>query len=407
MSISFADRYVLAMLIQPIKAELHLSDSQVGLVTGFAFSAFYAVFGLLIARISDRGWHRAVILASLFVWSAMTSLSGFAVNFFQLLLARFGVGAGEAGVAPASHATLAQLFTPESRSTVLAFFSAGGPLGILTAFAVSGPLELALGWRWTFIVMGIPGALLALLFVCTVPALPTSATVEKIDASSARNVGAVALLSNRTFVYLLASISLIALLAFGIPQWLPAFFERSFNVSRATLGPHLALTQGFGMLIGMTAGGWLADRLARRNPRWRMRLVMISVVGAVPFVMGTLVLPSYSLALTCAGFAALLLGVTGGPVWSAVQEVAPAEGRATAAALAMMVSSFLGLGLGPLLIGIASDLLVAQNGQGSLRQALIIVSAIGSTALVIALRATLLRIERSASAQAVGTNVAG
>lgn len=389
MTVSFADRYVLAMLIQPIKADLQLSDTQIGLVTGFAFSAFYAVFGLIVARLSDRGLHRSVILASLAVWSVMTALCGLALNFLHLLLARFGVGAGEAGVAPASHAVLANLFPPERRTTALAVFSAGGPLGILIAFAVSGPLEVAVGWRATFFIMGIPGLVLALLFAFTIPVLPSLPVRQGSETLNGGPGGVWRLLSNPRFLSLLTTVSLVNLMSFGLPQWLPAFFERSHGISRAQLGPALALTQGLGMLIGMSLGGPIADRMARRHERWRMRFVMFSIVAGLPFAIGMFLTDNMLNALVCAGLSAFLFGAVGGPLWSAVQDIAPPQGRATAAALVMMAASFLGMGCGPLLIGIFSDLLAGNYGDASLAQALIIVSTGGGFLLLLSLRLTI------------------
>lgn len=384
MVISFADRSVLAMLIQPIKAELGLSDAAIGLLTGFAFSAFYATFGLAMARLSDGGAHRWVILGSLVVWSLMTALCGVARNFWEMLGARFGVGAGEAGVVPASHAILATLFPAKQRSTALAILMAGGPLGILGAFAASGPIEAQIGWRATFVVLGLPGLILSIVFAFSSRRIGNLGGAAPAAAPRPSMIGTLRLLlAGRVFPHVLFTLVAVNLLTFGQTQWLPAYLERSFTLPRAQLGPLLALTQGVGMLLGMVAGGPLFDGFGARDERWRARLLLISLVTGLPFVIAVYCVGDVHLAACLAGLAAFIFALPSGQLWSAVQTTTPPEQRATAAAIVMMSAALLGMGCGPVLIGWLSDLFAPIAGVQSLRYALLLTVTLGGAWMLI------------------------
>lgn len=378
MVISFADRSVLAMLIQPIKAELGLSDAAIGVLTGFAFSAFYAIFGLAMARLSDAGAHRWVIFGSLVSWSIMTALCGVARNFWEMLAARFGVGAGEAGVVPASHAVLATLFPAGLRSTALAILMAGGPLGILIAFAVSAPIEAQIGWRMTFVVLGLPGLILSVVFLFSSSSFVNIGQASPMGVPRPTLIAALRrVVASRAFLHVLLTTVAVNLLTFGQTQWLPAYLERSFALPRTQLGPLLAMTQGIGMLLGMVAGGPLFDWFGARDERWRARLLQICLTAALPFVIAVYSVGDAYLAAYLAGLAAFIFALPAGQLWSAVQDVVSAEQRATGAALVMMASAFLGMGCGPVLIGWLSDLLAPVAGVQSLRYALLLTVTLG------------------------------
>ena len=372
MAISFADRYVLAMLIEPIKAELGFSDSQIGFITGIAFSAFYAVFGLLIARVSDKYGVRKVIIGSLAVWSVMTALCGAAQNYFHMLIARFGVGAGEAGVSPAAHATLARLFPPSRRSLPLAVFSAGGPAGIMFALLVSGYLEAWAGWRWTFVIMSVPGLILAAVIMRMQGLIPNSGP-SVFHKDSHENISVVLgrLIKTPTFVSVNCLISGLVFFAFGQAQWVPAYFERSFDVSRSELGLTLSLTQGFGMIVGVVIGGLFADWLRSMNRKWRAYFIVSTLFAAAPIAVCVFLAGSVTMASLLIGIATFLVALPTGALWASVQDATTEDHRATGSAFTMMVASLIGLGLGPFLIGVLSDLLYGAYGDASLRYALL------------------------------------
>ncbi|WP_133162184.1 spinster family MFS transporter [Hyphococcus luteus] len=372
MAISFADRYVLAMLIEPIKKDLGFSDSKIGFITGFAFSAFYALFGLLIARISDSYGVRRVIIASLVFWSLMTALCGAAQNFIQMLLVRFGVGAGEAGVAPAAHATLARMFPRDRRSLPLAVFSAGGPAGIVFALLTSGYLENLIGWRWTFLIMSLPGLILAAVILRYIKLIPDRGLGAQPTESSGGNWAAIkSLFRTPSFISINLLLSALVFFAFGQAQWIPAYFERSFGATRADLGLTLALTQGIGMIIGVVAGGLFSDWLMIRNPKLRNYFIAATLVAAAPLAVSVFLVSTMKMASIFIALATLLTALPSGALWASIQDAAPDRFRATGSAFAMMVASMLGLGLGPLLIGVLSDLLAHEHGIHSLRFALL------------------------------------
>jgi MFS family permease len=376
--ISYIDRYTLAILIQPIKHDLKISDTGIGWLVGFAFSAIYAAFGFIVARWADRGHRRAVIVASLLIWSAMTALCGLAQNFWQLLVARIGVGAGEAGTMPASLSLISDLFPFERRGTALAVLGAGGGMGIMIAFAIGGALEHRVGWRWTMVWVSLPGLLLSgfILLWLKEPPLGRCATsgASGLDGEIGKG-GLRDLLSNRVFRHLPFAQAGLALLLFGQTQWLPAFIERSFQVSRVEIGAALSLTQGMASLLGAILGGLITDRLARHNPLWPLRFAMGAIgAGMLPMV-ALYLATSVTVVYPFTALMTFLFAMPTGPLFSLLQTVVIPSQRATAAAIAALAAAFIGLGFGPLLIGILSDQLAASRGANSLRDAMLITVA--------------------------------
>lgn len=369
LTLSYVDRYLLAVLVEPIKADLNLSDSQIGLLTGFAFAAFYAALGLPVARLADRGFHRTVICASIIVWSALTALTSVVQNFFHLALARFGVGAGEAGIFPTSQAIIAETFPPERRTVAMAIFAAGGSIGLLIAFAAGSALAAEIGWRWTFVAMAAPGLVVAPLAFAVLPRAIVAVARQAAPSGTLR-----ALWRNRHFRHLPFAQSAVVILLFGQAQWLPAFFERSFGADRVALGAILGVTQGIATIAGGISGGVLADRLRHRDPAWPLRLARYSLIAAiVPLVLlyGVADLRWGYILAALTGF---LFAVPTGPIAAHLHFVVAPWQRASAAATAVMIASFLGSGAGPLLIGGFSDLFAQAAGKDSLRYALLTVA---------------------------------
>ena len=379
MFVSYVDRFILSVLVQPIKADLGLNDSQIGLLTGFAFSAFYATFGLPMARWADRGSRRTVIAVSLSVWSVMTALCGLCQNFWQLLLARFGVGAGEAGGVPASHSMIADLFPPTFRATALALFSAGGSTGMMLGFTIGAWLEHGYGWRGAFMLVGAPGLLLALLFVATVRE-PRQAMKQAAPIAAGDSWGAALkdLWGNMAFRHLLFAHAAAVFLSYGQTNWMPAFFERSFGASRVELGSMLAVTRGVGMFAGLLVGGMIADRLARGGMAGPTKLIIWSRVGLLIPAAGVYLVDQASIAYALSAASGFFAMVAVGPELSIMMTIVPAGRRATASAATLFSSSFIGMGGGPLIVGILSDLFAPAWGVESLRVALLIVTVFGT-----------------------------
>lgn len=368
LTLSYVDRYLLAVCLQPIKLELALSDTELGVLTGLAFSLFYALLTLPIARLSDGGFRREVIAWSIASWSLMTALTGLVHSFALLAVARFGVGAGEAGVFPSSQAMISSHFPSARRTTALAVFGVGGSLGMLIAFSLGSWLESRVGWRWTFAVMALPGIPLSLLALFGLPR-----EMRQTQRPAPTLTAALALLwSERDFRDLPFAQSALAILLFAQAQWLPAFFERSFGVNRVVLGSMLGLTQTLATVCGMVLGGVIADRLRQRRPDGPLRLALSSILASsVPLGLLYSTANVHAAYVFCA-LATFLLGVPAGPIAAHLQMIFPAHLRASASAGALVITAVLGLGGGPLLIGSLSDVLSRRWGLQSLRYALLI-----------------------------------
>jgi predicted MFS family arabinose efflux permease len=252
--VNYVDRQILSILLQSIKEDLKLSDSQLGWLTGFAFALFYAVFGIPLARLADRGSRRRIIMVSLAAWSAMTALCGFAQNFVQLMLARIGVAVGEAGASPPTHSMLADLYPHGKRAVALAIYSCGVPVGILVGLAAGGWINEAFDWRTAFFVVGLPGILLAVVFGLVVREPTRSYSVAKEDRPSIRMVFS-HLWKMKAYRDLIIAATIQAFTAYGITQWMPSFFIRTYGLGTAEVGLYLGLTIG----IFSGAGTFLED----------------------------------------------------------------------------------------------------------------------------------------------------
>lgn len=383
MLVSNLDRYVLAILVQPIKLEMHLSDLQIGLLTGFAFSALYAFSSIPIAHLADRGFRHRVIWISLLLWGACTAACGLAQNFVQMLLARFGVGASESGASPAGQSMLSDLYSPAERNGAMALLQGGGSVGLLLAFSLGGWLESHIGWRATFLVVAAPSAALALLFVLTVPDWQNRSH-HHADAGDLPRESFLSVLKNRHFLLLCLSGGLLMLMLTGIPQWLPAFIERSHGLPRANIGGLVAATNGIGMLCGIVGAGWLADRLARRNRVWPPAIMLGSAI-LVPIPFTTMLLAEGTgLMFAMMAIGGVLIGAPAGILTAMTQNAVLPHQRASAAACFLLSSSLIGVGLGPLLIGGLSDFYLSRAGADSLRWALVTIVLVDCPLLILA-----------------------
>jgi predicted MFS family arabinose efflux permease len=373
LALSYVDRYLLAILVQPIKADLGLSDSQIGLLTGLAFSVFYATIGLPLAHFADRGHRRAVVCGSIAVWSLMTAATSAVTSFAQLAIVRFGVGAGEAGVFPTAQAIIADSFSEDRRSSAMAIFASGGSIGLLLAFALGGAVEAQLGWRLSFVAFALPGIVVAPLAFLLLPRFRETSTVgltgDHLPSSVAQ------LWRNPHFRHLPFAQSAIVILLFGQAAWLPAFFERSFAMPRTTIGLMLGLVIGLATIGGGIIGGYLADRIRVRDEAGPMRFAFWSVVAGAPFVSGLYLMPNAWAALLLVAPTCFFFSMPTGVIAAHLQFVVNPRQRASAAAWAVMIASLLGGGLGPLAIGSASDLLGVFSGDDGLRYALLVVAS--------------------------------
>jgi predicted MFS family arabinose efflux permease len=359
--LNFVDRQLVGILGQPIKAELHLSDTGLGLLGGFAFAIFYSVLGLPIARLAERRNRVTIIAVSLGLWSAMTALSGFASGFATLLLARIGVGVGEAGSAAPSQALIADLVPRERRATALALFSLGVPIGMMISAIGGGWIAATLGWRAAFIALGLPGILLAIFLPRLIGDAPHSDT-SKGGASPPPFTTVLGMLArDRGFLHMAAGATLASFAGYGVTTFaVPLMMREGIGLRSAATG--FGLLVGLALTLGMAGGGWLSDRLSKRDPGAPGR---ISSLGAT--FAGILFLvalrqhdPVATAALSFAPF--VFAHVYFGPTYAVTVNAVPPAARATAIAILLLAMNAIGLGLGPLLVGMASDHFAHHHG---------------------------------------------
>lgn len=372
---NFIDRQLLAILQESIKADLDLSDSQLGLLTGFAFALFYVTAGIPIARWADRSNRRNIVALALFVWSFMTAVSSVVQNYAQLLLARIGVGVGEAGGSPPSHSIISDMFPPERRATALGIYSTGVNIGILFGFLFGGWLNEFFGWRVAFLVVGIPGVVLALLvrFTLREPVRGIS-EARRASADMVPTGQVVSLLWRlKTFRHMAFAASLNAFAGYGVANWTASFMIRSHGMSTGELGTWLALIIGFGGAVGVLGGGMLADRLGARDMRWYLWLPALVGLLALPFAGSVYLADSAYTALMLMAIPAVMSNVYLGSTIAISHRLVGLRMRALASAMLFFVLNIIGLGGGPWVIGVVSDLLNPTYGAESLRMAMLYV----------------------------------
>lgn len=370
---NYLDRTLLSILLPAIKVDLLLSDTQLGLLTGFAFAMSYAVFGIPISRWADRGNRRNIVALSLALWSVMTTLSGAALSFLQLLLTRIGVGMGEAGCVPPAQSIISDYVPAHKRAGILSLHYAGAGVGSLLALALGGWLSTEIGWRYTFMVFGFPGLFLAVLVRFTLREPPRGYSDGHSREGHVLPVKTVLhyLKGCRTYVHLVIVMVFNAFANLGIHAWLPSFFKRSYQLPITDIGFYLGLTM-LGSIAGLLLGGTITDRLAQRDLRFPLWFGACSYAVAVPFGIAIFVTTSVYWAFLFVFIFNLLIILPGGAVAALVLGVVLPRMRAMAVAIMAFFAAAIGYGGGPFFIGALSDVLVLTFGDESLRYAMLI-----------------------------------
>lgn len=372
---NFIDRQILSILIEPIKNDLNVSDFGMGLLSGTAFAIFYATLGMPLALIADRWNRRNLIGLSLAVWSGMTALSGLAMNFWQLAVARIGVGIGEAGCSPSAHSMLADLYAPQERATALGIYSLGIPIGIMFGLFAGGAIADAFGWRIAFFVVGLPGLLLSVLVFVTVKEPVRGQADGHVAPEVAEGHPSILevfrfLLHRRAFVHLATGAGLTAFVGYGLITWAPTFFVRSHEMSLTEAGFWLGLVLGIPGGFGIVAGGWISDRFGRRDARWYLWIVAVALMIGVPLGAAAFLVDAWWLSLLLLCVPVMLGNFYQGTTFAQVQGLAPVRMRAVAAAILLFVLNFIGFVFGPPAVGILSDMLLESFGTDALRYSL-------------------------------------
>lgn len=370
---NYMDRMLLAVLLEPIKHDLGLSDTQMGLLGGLAFAVTYATVGIPIARWADRGTRRSIVALALAVWSGMTAACGLAQNYLQLFLARVGVGVGEAGGTPPIHSMITDLVPAHWRSTAMAVFTMGAAIGATIGLAAGGWLADAYSWRWAFVVLGLPGVVLALVIRLTVR------EPSRAPAAPVLSTQSVALTVDRPFRLLWSIVPLryvmlggaaLAFVSYGVNQWAPSYFIRQFGLTAAEVGAGVGLAYGLGAAVGLLIGGLAADRLTRHDPAGPVRvLVTASLLGA-PLYFLTFAVDHVALAMGLLFVASAVAAGATAPLMAVAQHLSPPQIRATTSAVLMFFISVVGLGGASWFIGALSDALEPRVGIVALRYSL-------------------------------------
>ena len=371
---NFLDRQVVNILGEAIITDLGLSDTQFGMLSGIAFAAIYATLGMPIARWADAGVRRNIIALAVAVWSAMTALCGLAQSFWQLFLMRAGVGVGEAGGSPPAHSIISDIFPANKRATALSIYSLGIYGGSLIGYMAGGYLASEFNWRVAFVVVGLPGVLLAFLVRFLIHEPPRGLAESRVDVAPATFSKVLSILwTRKCFRHIAMGCALHAFVTYGINAFLPIFLTRVHAMPVAQIGTILGLVAGIGGMLGTYGGGYLSDKLANRrgDSRWHIWVPLISTVGAIPFYWFSLMIADTGVAATITWFVpSVVAGMYLGPCLSTTHSLVGLRMRAQASAILFFVLNLIGLGIGPMATGLLSDYLRPEFGNLSIRYAL-------------------------------------
>ncbi|WP_332819303.1 spinster family MFS transporter [Sphingopyxis sp.] len=371
---NFLDRQIVNILAEPIKADLGLSDTQLGLLAGPAFAVFYALLGIPIARYADKdGTNRVRLIAlALAIWSAMTAVCGLAQNFVQLLFARIGVGVGEAGCTPAAHSLISDSVPVAKRSSAIAFYGLGVPIGSLLGLIIGGIVNDLYGWRVALMLVGAPGLLLALIVLFVMREPRHSRTAEAVATASAAvplsmREAMREIFTSRAYIYILIAASFTAFLGYGKGLWTISFFIRSHGLSTTQAGLSLAAVLGLAAAFGTWLGGKMADKFGARDKRHILTFPAFGMAIVAPVLFLGYYMENWIVAMALLVVPSIVNNAYYGPAYGCVQGLVQPRARAVAASIMLFGQNLIGLGLGPFLFGVLSDALQPVAGQESVR----------------------------------------
>lgn len=371
--IAFIDRQIITILIEPIKAEFGASDTAMGALTGIIFSGFYAAAAIPLARISDRYSRRNLIAACLAFWSIMTSLGGFAASFLMLATTRVGVAVAEAGASPASHSLIADLFPVKRRATAIGLLSASQAIGIGMGVLLGGLLLSAFDWRTSFLIVGFPGVVIAVIMLLLLrePPRGLSENLAKIDDQPPFLATVAALWKIRSYRYIFLVVGFAGFCGYGILSWGPTFLIRVHQMPVDQIGLWFGGSVALSLVIGNITGGWLADRIGQHDLR---RYLWIAGAGpALSFLPGLLFVfsPNWQVAILAIFLLQLTLTTHIPTCYMLCQTLAQPRMRAMSSVVVGLASGVVGSGFAPLIIGATNDLLTASLGVEAIRYALL------------------------------------
>lgn len=372
---NYVDRNIIGVLLEPIKKEFQVSDTMLGLLSGISFALFYATLGIPVARWADRGDRRFIITISLTVWSLMTALCGMAQSFWQLALARVGVGMGEAGAIPPAQSLIADYYPPDGRSKAIGVYMMCSMAGYVIGLVAGGWIAQNYGWRAAFLIVGLPGLLLALTtrFLLKEPRdLPQFA----VHAQNQEPISATfrALFEKPSYRNIIGAMILYFVMAYGALIFTASFMIRVHGLSVSEAGALFGGASAIGAVIGNLGGGALTDRLAKRDIAWTARLPGFGLILALPLYLAAFMAPTVPIMAGTLIVASILLTGVVPPMFSALHVVCGSARRAMAVAIVFFFANLIGLGLGPLIAGSLSDWFAQSHGPADgLRYALMVV----------------------------------
>jgi MFS family permease len=357
---NYIDRSILSILQEPIKAELGLTDTHLGALTGLTFALFYTTMGLPIARLADRTSYKVVLAIAVTLWCVMTALCGAAAGFFALFVCRVGVALGESAGAPTSHALIAEYFPLGRRSTAMGIWGLAVPLGGMIGVGFAGWLNHLVGWRSAFYLLGVAGALLGPVVYLTV-AEPLRAKQKAGEAAVNVKATIRALWNLKTYRYLTLGGLFNGLAAHPVQSWIGPFYARRYELPLIQVGLYVAIVAGLGGVLGTYLAGAMADRLGRNDRRWYTRVPAIAALFVVPLGLVQYLVPNLVLSLVLGTLVQAMLSSHVAPAIGTIQSLVSPKMRAFASAVFVLGANVLGLALGPLLVGMASDILIGQG----------------------------------------------
>jgi MFS family permease len=377
---NIADRFVISTLIQPIKADLHLSDTAIGFLTGTALAIFYIGMGIPLGLIADRVERRKLIALSIGIWSAMTAACGATVSFTQLLLARIGVGIGEAGGTPASQSMLADLFPLSQRTLATSIFALGAAAGSMLGSSGGGLVADRFGWRAAFIALAIPGALIALVMRFTVRE-PTRGSFDRVGkddvptfTETLRFIG-----TQRSLVHVLIAATVVTYWGWGLLWWTPAFLMRSHHLSIGEAGRLVGTISGIAGALGILGSGLLIHWCGRKDPRWQVWIVGLATLLGTFASIGVYSAGGMRLTTLMLWLFVPVAYLNIAPILSLAQSLVHSRMRGITCAILLFGANIANLALAPQIIGMMSDAFLAHSSAGaqSLRWALIATTVTG------------------------------
>jgi predicted MFS family arabinose efflux permease len=374
-TLNLVDRQLVVLLLQPIKVDLHLTDTQLGFLTGIAFGVFYATLGIPIARWADRGNRATITSLAIGLWGLTVMACTLVTSYAQLIVARMGAAIGESGAKPPTYSLVGDYFPePAARTRAMTLYLMSSPLSALVSLPLGGLLNELYGWRTTFFLMGIPGLCLAVLVKLTVADPRTQASAQPLRRGPGMGEVLSSLWRQPSGRHLTMALTVLYTMGLGLTPWYGAFLTRSHGMQTRELGSWLGIILSVGGMAGIFVGGFLSNRLFLGNERGQMRMTALAMVLLLPCFAAFLLLPSKHESLAALGILMVVFSVYLAPTYVLLQRLVAAEVRATVMAVVMLLANLIGMGVGPQIVGSLSDHLLPVFGEDSLRYAMLITS---------------------------------